>query len=148
MTFKRNFIQSFFTKILLGSWLKHLPLIHSYPFLTVNCRSRESPDSFNLYIKVRKEIVDSKENHTRCIKILPTDLRYTVSETNTQYLVIVDNISLVLPIYKIQNTNHSKLYLSDISLCTESELLVLQMLKQSVWIRGIKEIAELQHLFH
>ena len=51
-------------------------MIHSYPFLTVNCRLRESPDSFNLYIKVRKEIVDSKENHTRCIKILPIFLLF------------------------------------------------------------------------
>ena len=46
-------------------------MIHSYPFLWVNCRLRESPDSFNLYIRVRKETVDSKENHTSCIKILP-----------------------------------------------------------------------------
>ena len=103
----------------------------------------------SVIIKERGGTIYQKYNVLNLFEI-PTyaDIRYTVSETNTQYLVIVDNISLVLPIYKIQNTNHTKLYLSDISLCTERELLVLQMLKQSVWIRGIKEIVELQHLFH
>ena len=52
-------------------WLKYLPLIHRVPYLTVKCRLIESPDSNNLQINVRLEIVTQKFNRTTPVTILP-----------------------------------------------------------------------------